>query len=210
MKSLMNITDVMIKYIPLLGIITFALLFYFASLHYPGGHQENLNATGYNWIHNYICNLTRPLAMNEVPNPGRPYAVAALNILCLSLIAFFYRVGAILGRTLKSKRLIQISGFLTMFAATFIFTEAHDMMILVSTVFGLILIISMVREIHHSAFQGHKWFGLLCFILLVLCNISNYGLIGIYYLPMLQKITLVICLGWILSLNFRLEPSQDT
>ena len=193
------------KYIPLVGIFIFAVLFYFASLKYPGGHQEDLHSNGYDWFQNYICNLTRPIAMNQMLNPGRSYAIIALNTLCISLIAFFYRTGNILGHNSISKRIIQVSGFLTMFTATFIFTGAHDLMILVSTVFGLILIISMVREINRSDLRFHKWFGLLCFVLLVLCNISNYALIGLHYLPLLQKITLVICLSWILSLNFRLD-----
>jgi hypothetical protein len=64
----------------------------YASMLYPGGSQADLQSVGYDWIHNYWCNLMNDQAMNGQSNPAKPFAVVAMVILCLSLLVFFIAV----------------------------------------------------------------------------------------------------------------------
>ena len=63
--------------------------------------------------------------MNGVPNRARPYSIIALIILCLSLMTFFVQFAELYSKDLVWKRIIKISGVLSMTFAMFIFTDYH-------------------------------------------------------------------------------------
>jgi hypothetical protein len=187
--------------IPLIGIIIFVVLYIYASMLYPGGSQADLYSVGYDWLHNYWCNLMNDQAMNGQPNPAKPFAVVAMVILCLSLLVFFIQFATFFVQSSIWKSLIIWCGSLSMFLAIFMFTSYHDVMTTLSSVFGLFVVVGIIREVYISGFIKFKFTGLICLLLLGLNNYIYYTQHFIEWLPLLQKITFGVVLIWIIGLS---------
>jgi hypothetical protein len=190
---------------PLLGTIIFIVLYFIATLYYPGGSQVDKNSIGFSWINNYWCNLLNEIAMNGQHNSAKPFAMAAMFVLCLSL-SFFWILFPVQIRTGKiAKLIIQISGILSMFVAFFLFSKInHDLITDVASFLGLIATIGTFIGLYKT-----KWFGLFAFGLLniLLVGLNNYvyftkGLI--VYLPVIQKISFATFLIWICSIDINI------
>lgn len=83
-------------------------------------------------------------------------------------------------------------------------TQYHDVMTIISSVFGLIVIIGIIKEIYLSELSFYKISGVLCILLLGVNNYIYYTQHLIRLLPLIQKITFVIILIWIVGLNYEL------
>ncbi len=193
-----------INKIPYLGVLCFTLLYWYSSILYPGGSQANINAESFDWINNYWCNLMSEKALNGKANLGRPYAIASMIVLCLSLMSFFIQFATFFSKSVLWKRLIQWSAILSMFFGCFIFTNYHDLMTSLSSFFGLFVVIGVIREIYHSKLRFYKISTLICLLLLAINNYIYYSHQFIEYLPFIQKISLVMVITWILGLNYEL------
>lgn len=191
--------------LPTLGILVFIILFGYASILYPGGSQANMNSLGFDWIHNYWCNLMNEKAINTQINPARNTAVTALVILCISLALFFIQFARVVVKSVIRKRIIQVFGVLSMFFAALIFTKYHDLMTIVSSVFGVFVVIGIIWEVFKSNLKLFKYGGIVSILLLILNNYIYYSGNLIAYLPLLQKITFLIVLCWIIGLNLKLS-----
>jgi hypothetical protein len=143
--------------------------------------------------------------MNEQINPARPYAIAAMIILCSSLAAFFVQFALTFAKTALWKRLIAICGTISMILAILIFTEYHDIMTILSSIFGLVVVVGIIKEIYLSRLTFYKITGIICVLLLGLNNYIYYTKSGIEALPLLQKITFAVVLIWILGLSLEIR-----
>lgn len=168
------------------------------------GSQANLNTIGFDWINNYWCNLMNENAMNEETNPARPFAILAMVILCFSLAVFFIQFAEAFSKNKRWKRTIQISGVISMIFTALIFTQHHDLMTIVSSVFGLFVVVGIVRELYLSEMVFFKLSGIICILLLALNNYIYYTTHALSALPLLQKITFAIVLLWIVGLNYKI------
>lgn len=184
-----------------LGIASFPLLFIYAASLYSGGSQANLDAVGYDWVNNYWCNLLNVNAMNGKLNLARPYAISALVLLCISMATFFYNFPKHLPIDPFWNKTIQITGFLSMLAATFIFTDYHDLMTIIASLFGLFTLIGLVLGLYKNKKSGFIKTALLCIVLLGANNYIYYTQYFLTYLPLLQKVTFGVVLIWIFCLN---------
>lgn len=189
---------------PIVGITLFAGLYIYSSSLYPGGSQANLNTIGFDWVNNYWCNLMNENAMNEEVNPARPFAILAMIILCFSLAVFFIHFAKTFSKNKIWKKTIQVSGILSMVFAALIFTQYRDAMTIVSSVFGLFVVIGIVRELYLSEMVLFKLSGVICLLLLALNNYIYYTTHALSILPLLQKITFAIVLLWIVGLNYKI------
>lgn len=190
--------------IALVGIFVFIFLYIYASTLYPGGNQSDWNAVGFNWQHNYWCDLMNTLAENDAVNPASPYAIAAIIVLCLSVLVFFIQFAKYFARKILWKRIIQIGGALAMICTILIFTKYHNTMIFVSSLFGLAVILAIVKVLYQTNLNFFKLAGLFCIFLLALNNYIYYTKQGIEVLPLLQKITFGIVLLWIAGLTLKM------
>jgi len=179
----------------------FVLLFLYATSLYPGGSQANLNSVGFDWINNYWCNLMGKKGMNGALNPARPYAIFAMILLCGSLSVFFYQFAEFLTLNNTWKILIKFGGILSMAFAALVFTDYHDLMTIVSSLFGLFAVVGVIKEIYVSHLWFYKLTGIVCILLLSLNNLIYYSVHFLEWLPFLQKITIVIVLIWVLCVN---------
>ena len=196
------------NFIPVIGIVIFVGLYIFSSTLYPGGSQANLNSEGFDWINNYWCNLMNEKGMNGQPNPAKPYSIIAMIILCLSLMFFFIQFAQIYSKSKIWKRIIKTSGIISMSFAILIFTKYHDLMTTLSSIFGLFVVIGIIREIYKSKLSIYKITGVICILILGLNNYIYYTQQFIEVLPLLQKITFAIVLLWISGLNFEINKKK--
>jgi len=180
-------------------------LYGYSSTLYPGGSEADLNHLGFDWANNYWCNLMNELAMNGEVNPARPFAISAMMILCLSILVFFIQFARRMATNLFWKKIIPIFGIISMIFAALISTQYHDSMISLSSAFGAIAVLGVIIELYKSSLQLFKFSGAICILLLLLNNIIYYSEFQLEYLPIIQKVTFVIVLSWIVGLNLKMN-----
>ncbi|WP_373517680.1 hypothetical protein [Pricia sp.] len=175
-----------------------------SSTQYPGGLIADLNSVGFDWINNYWCNLMNEKGMNGQINPARQFAISAMIILCISLMLFFIQFARKFATNRIWRITIQTFGTVTMILAALIFTEYHDLMTLLSSIFGVVVLTGIILEIYKSKMKLFKLTGKVCIILLALNNYIYYSGQMIEYLPFIQKITFALGLIWVIGLNYQL------
>lgn len=143
--------------------------------------------------------------MNGLENPARPFAIFAMIVLCSSIAFFFLQFAKYFMKNGIWKLIIQISGSLSMISAILIFTKYHDLMTTISSIFGVLVIIGIIRTIYKSELKTFKISGIVCIILLGVNNLIYYSGNFINHLPLLQKVTFVLALSWIVGLNMKMK-----
>jgi hypothetical protein len=186
--------------LPVAGAVLFVLLYCLAAFNYPGGSQADNHSKGFSWLHNYWCNLLNERSINGDLNPGRPYALAGMLVLCLSLGWFWYCFAFYVPLKTSQRTAMQFSGALSMCIAFFIFTSLHTIVINIA---GAIAVVSLVFTF--MGLRKMKWrklfaFGLVNLALVILNNGLYYGG-GLRYLPVVQKITFLLFLSWICMIS---------
>lgn len=197
------------KLFPLIGILCFIGLYLYSSTLYPGGSQANLDTKGFDWVNNYWCNLMNKKAMNGAVNPARPFSILAMLILCLSLMLFFLQFAQTYSKSKFWRQTIKVNGILSMFFASLIFTKYHDLMTVLSSLFGIFVVTGIIRAIYKSKLNAYKISGVFCILLLGLNNYIYYTHHYLSLLPLLQKCTFAIVLAWIIGLNLKMIKENE-
>ncbi|MEM8525765.1 MAG: hypothetical protein AAGG68_14080 [Bacteroidota bacterium] len=184
-----------------LGIVLFVVLYLTATLLYPGGSNFDENANAFNWQHNYWCDLLGPVAKNGLPNSAQVIALLAVLILatavCLSWIGIFVQ----LPFSKSQSQYFQLSGMLSMMIAIFIFTPLHDVVIVVAGTLAFVTLIALFVGLYKNRNTKLLYYGVGCLLLMGLNNLIYFTGTGLSALAILQKITFVLVLIWILLLN---------
>lgn len=166
----------------MLGII----LFYLATLHYPGGSNWNKNSIGFDWRYNYITNLFNPIAVNGVSNGSVPWAIAAMALFCLSIGLFFvYMANRISNRS--SSFIIRSGGIASMGFAFLAVTPWHDLVVVVSNVLVLLTLFYLTVHLFKSRIYSYGLLCSLCLASIYLGSFMYYGNQWIEWLPVVQK-----------------------
>jgi hypothetical protein len=195
--------------IPLLGSVVFVLLYFVATLYYPGGSQVDQNAIGFSWINNYWCNLLNDTAINGKSNPAKPIAITGMLVLCITLAYFWWLFPRHLQLSIKWKYTIQISGALSMFIAFFLFTNFnHDAVTNLASIFGLIATAGTFIGLYQTKWYKLFRFGIFNILLVFLNNYVYYSKGLIIYLPIIQKISFVSFLIWVCCIDVTLYRLQ--
>ncbi len=154
--------------LPLFGVLLFACLYIVATFFYPGGSQVDGNSKGFSWINNYWCNLLNENAMNGQYNPARPIAMAAMFVLCLTLVNFWYIFPRQIEFNKSSRLTIQLSGAVAMTVGIFLFTDLHDIIVNVASLFGLVATVGTFIGLHKLKWVKLFWLGIFNLILIVI------------------------------------------
>ena len=94
-------------------LVVFAALISLAMSAYPGGTWEEPKAAGHSQVRNFLCDLTRPIALNGAPNEaGSRYAELGLLAYAVALIPFFLIMPAVFPDRRKTGRVAAIAGVL--------------------------------------------------------------------------------------------------
>jgi hypothetical protein len=186
------------QHLPTFGIVAALGLFAVAASSYPGSTTDSLGAPGYSWAHDFVSTLFGPRARNGAPNSARGVAIAAMLALCVSLGTVFYR----LSRQLRSRlhrKTVEIAGIGTAVYSFLVVTPLHDLMVDV----GLLFACTALLATTHALYLERRWalvaWGSGCLALAALSAVMYYGHVLYGYLPFMQKVSLVACVGWLLG-----------
>ena len=188
---------------PCIGIVIFISLYLVSTFLYPGGSTYDPATAGFDWLHNYWCDLTGAVAKNGTPNTARPVALAAMITLCSSLAVFWF----ILPTLFQNKpqyQVIRYTGIPSMVIAVFMFTDYHDTVIhLGGALAGVALVLTFVGLYQHNYYRLF-WSGLFCLVL-ILFNYFIYetGTL-LTLLPIVQKITFGVVAVWVCGVDIHL------
>lgn len=95
-------------------LLAFAVLISLSMSEYPGGTWEEPTAKGHSHVRNFLCDLTRPTALNGAPNAqGSQYAELGLLMYALALIPFFLLMPAVFPDRPRLGRLALFAGVVT-------------------------------------------------------------------------------------------------
>jgi len=189
------------KHFTLIGIIISLLLFLLSTLYYPGGSQKNKNSIGYDWKNNYPCNLFDEKAINGLDNASRLWAKFGMFFLCISFAVFFIRFSKrIPSKT--SANIIKYSGAGSMLFAFLVITPYHDLMTTIASIFALITLFYISVFIFKSKLSFFKFLSIACLLVLYLNNYIYYSRNLLDVLPIMQKISFLLIIIWILGLEY--------
>lgn len=189
------------KHLVALGLAISLILLLISTYYYPGGSQLDKNSVGFDWANNYLCNLFNEKAVNGAYNPSRFTATTGMFFLCASIALFFHRFSKKIPRK-KDANIIQYSGIGAMFCAFLVITPYHDVMTTFASVFGLITLFYIMVFTFKSRLTFLKYLSILCLIILYLNNYIYYTKNGLVWLPILQKISFLSIIIWLLGLEY--------
>lgn len=190
-------------FIPIAGIILFLALYIIAANYYPGGFNENRTKEGFDWIHNYWCDLLAKNAKNGMHNSGRGFALTGMIMLFSSIAVFWYYLPQFFHERKLNTFIIRYTGSLSMFILIFIFTQFHDSVIGIGSTISAIPMAATLSELKKHRLKVLYYLGWCC-VFLILLNFVIYSTNWrIVYLPVLQKITLLLFLVWILLIAIK-------
>lgn len=188
-------------YLPSIGIAGFFILFFVATQYYPGGSYYDRSADSFSWTHNYWCNLMDKRALNGELNPARTLAITATFFLCAGMAAFYYIFPRYFVMRKFWKIFVQVVGIGSMLFAVLLFTKHHDFVLNIAGTLGGLALIGTLVALEHSLQYRMLWIGRFCFLLIMLNSYIYYTRVFVDFLPVLQKITLLLVLPWMMALN---------
>ncbi len=183
-------------HIPLMGIILFFLGYIWSASLYPGGSKFILQADGFDWFHNYWCDLLMPTAYNGIPNEAYIFAMATLIELCLVLAFLFYQFPKYFPLNAAWNRIISIAGIFAVVLVPLIATDFHHIGVAGGSFLGLIAILGIFKSLQKHQMHTYLFWGVLAIFLLIINNVMYFAKIGVYYLAFLQKIAFFFVLAW--------------
>jgi len=191
--------------LPLFGIAVFIVLYCYAATLYPGGNQADPQASGFDWLHNYWCDLLGARADNGHPNPARPVAIAAMLVLGAVLAFFWYRLAGFLRAGRRLCLAVRVSGMVSMSSACLLLTPWHDTALIVSGGAALVALAGTLMFVHQNGHVGFLRLGWFCILLLLANNAIYWTKTGLAGLPVLQKATFLVFLFWIAGISLLLK-----
>ncbi|MDC6352099.1 hypothetical protein PP178_11090 [Zeaxanthinibacter sp. PT1] len=190
--------------IPFFGIVLFGIFYILSALYYPGGSWHQPEQPGFSILHNYLCDLLDEYAINGELNTGSFFARISLGVLCISLMHLWMMLPALFKGRRINKVLMVVSGISALGVTLFLTSGTHDLIVRIAGVLGTIALVSCYIELWRSGYILLFLYGLFCLLVFGM----NYYIYetGIYrtQLPMIQKITFIIILGWMMLLNKKL------
>ena len=174
----------------------FVVLYVWAALYYPGGSWVNPDAPGFSFWHNYLCDLLDYKALNGQINSGRLFARAALGVLCISLIYFWFYLPHLFQQKNWNTVLMWVSGILALITTMLLSSGTHDLTVRIAGGLGVVAFLSAFAELRKGHYLGLMRFGYFCLIIFL----GNYYIYetgsGLYSLPVIQKITFSSFIIW--------------
>ena len=190
-----------VLFLPLIGMLLFILCYLIAALVYPGGNWSDYQQPGFSIRNNYLCDLLDYKALNGEINPARHWSRAALWSLCIGLGTLWYYLPGLFTSKKYPVFLMWISGLLAFFSVVFLYSGTHDFTLRLTGVLGSIAFIScLINLMEARQYRLFCWGGAV--LLLFLANYYSYETrVLVAYLPLLQKLTFLLGIGWFVSLN---------
>lgn len=199
----MSTLDRWIHWTPTVAIASFWLVVLYAITLYPGGTLFEPDRQGFDWLYNYMCDLFYPYTVKGGHNPSSAVGTGGLVIVIIGIAVFFYQFARYFSEHDLRRRLISICGPLGVGLVLLINTDLHDIIIGVASVISLIALYCMMRDLHESDMRHHLYVGYASLGLVVVNNILfyTYGSGTIKLLPVVEKLSFLFVLGWLVWLS---------
>ncbi len=195
------------KQITLVGLALSLALIVVATLRYPGGSQHDALAAGFDWKHNYLSDLFTPTAVNGGKNASRYFAIPGVLTLCATLARFLHRFSKN-APTSSLRRFIAIPGVVAMALAALTVTPLHDAVLGLASASTLLAFFSVVMLLARSKRYALLALGVVTLLVWYFTNYAYFARQFLEWLPTLQKISLLLLVSWILSLEYTGEHSR--
>lgn len=190
------------------GSFLFILLYAIAAFHYPGGWPNEASGKGYSWRYSYFCNLLSETAINGSFNTARPWALAAIAVLCTTLVVFWSLV-PLPSWNRRQQRLIRAAGMGSFVLASLLALNwHHDGVINAAGLLGLVALAGVMRDLYLRRKKGLLVLGLGCLLCVVANNLLYHTGWMIGALPVVQKFSFACFLGWFLALSRQTQLSN--
>lgn len=189
------------KYFTFIGIITSLVLFFISTIYYPGGSQHDKNDVGFYWKHNYISNLFGEKAVNGLENLARPWAVAAMFFLAISIAVFFVQFSKKISNRISSN-IIRYFGVGAMICTFLTVTPFHDLMVAIAFTMALLSMFYITVYIFKSRLHFFKILSVVCLLAFYSSNFIYYTSTYLEILPIMQKLTFLVTIIWVLGLEY--------
>jgi len=199
-----------VAYVPIVGMGIYLILFTIAASNYPGGSINVQADLGYSFFHNFLCDIMNPVTQRGIQNPARGLAIVSHIFLSVTMIFFFLLLPEIFSYKSKNFHLVRFFGMFTMGLFIFMYTSYHDLIVLLTGIFGTIALIPFFMELHYYPNKLFKQLAYLCFALSIVVFFSFETKIGFYYLPFLQKITFLFDAVWVIWVSLIVLRKKTT
>ncbi|MDQ6609821.1 MAG: hypothetical protein M3Y85_08375 [Bacteroidota bacterium] len=145
--------------------------------------------------------------LNGENNGGRTIGMIGVFVLALSLLSFWILAAELL-LAKTTRRIAQITGFISMAILPFLSSAYHDTVINVSGFFGLLSMGLIYAGIYKKRWHLLFLFGIFNFLLIAINNYIYHMSGSLYYLPLVQKITFLSCLLWVCFVDVKLYRNR--
>jgi hypothetical protein len=199
-------SDRFFRKIPVYGFLLFAILFVYATIVYPGGSRLYPLHHGYIWTENYICDLSRTIALNGEKNDAARIDLFSMACLCFSIVIVVVNFSIIAQLTHYSQLILQICGTISMVTGMLLFSKLHYVVILPTLIFSLATLTQILIALRKRHKKDDLILGMFCVFLLIFNYAIFLSSLWIGILPILQKFTLLTFIIWLLKINF--APNQ--
>lgn len=183
------------------------LLLFIATLVYPGGSTIDHNTLGFNWKHNYISNLFAQKAINGSDSTSRYWAMGGMLFLSVSFGLFYNDFSAKIPQK-RDASIIKYFGIGAMIFTFLAVTPYHDSMITVADTMSLVSNFYITVYVFKTSLHLLKILCLLCLTAAYTCTFIYYTQNFLLFLPILQKMSLVINIVWMLSMQYFSKASD--
>ena len=168
---------------------------------YPGGSQNDQNSVGYDWSSNYLCNLFQEKAINGMDNPARIWAVIGMLFLCIAFGLFF----VIFSRRIPARgasKVIKYCGAGAMVFSFFAVTPLHDAIVRIASTLALLAMFYITVFVFKARLYFFAVLSVVTLLVMYACNYMYFGGQYLQFLPAMQKLSLVLVMGWMLGLHY--------
>jgi len=186
---------------PTIGIVLFVLLFYYATLLYPGGSPFNHELTSFSWLQNYWCDLLKDPSLSQRSNPAATVATVALWVISIT-VCLFWIISTRIYPNPKHHRIIQLSGSLGILSMLLLLVKSyHNIGLLLAGSFSLLAFSLTLINAYQQQFK--TLFLLAC--IAIIFSLISYSLFFFGYysvaLPIIQKLNLIAIGIWMIATN---------
>ncbi len=179
----------------------FLALYTLSAALYPGGTREDPSYRGFSLAQSYTCDLFDEKGYSGLSNPGRPFALVAMAVLAVGLVALFWHVPHVAPEAKRRRTVVRTAGLTSCLFAPFVATRFHDLVIDGA---GLLAFVAFAASM---SLVGRRGNGLLVGLAGSACAAAVVTLaiwhsrVGVHYLPGIQKVFLGLFVLWILAMS---------
>lgn len=186
--------------VPFIGMGLFLIFYVIAALYYPGGSNADANQIGFSFLDNYLCDLLDNYAINGNENNAKIPSRIAFGFLCFTLLFIWYHIPRLFKTRNFNHHFIRVCGILSMLTAMFIASGTHDTVVYIAGIVGIVAFMVTFMELFKEGRYKLLIMGIICLVLILLNYVIYETGINRNMLPVIQKITFIICISWFLLL----------